>query len=813
MLALAFDFETYPIAPGLQFPPPICMSYAWIDVYPRLAADGTAGRIESADVLPWRDGLRMLRWTLEQGEHHLIGANTAFDVFVHVYADENPEQALGLWTWAIDRGRVHDVLIRQGLKERAFGEYFKAYDLASVVKRTLGAEMDKDPAIRLGYGALDGVPIAQYTPRQREYSLQDSVKAGEVFLVQEAARLRGSPYFPGHDIFANESEQVDGALAIRDLAGYGLRANPRSVARFKALNTAERDALRAELYTEGLVYLDFDKDWEAIAARAEALGKPLARTKTGRVTTARAKLLATGDALIASVLQWPASAPALAANGLAVQSWHKNTEAAATRLVAAFKARGLDIPMTTPARRKKTETAEGYARRVANFEPSVKLDGDACERAGDPLLAKYARLSSLDTVLGSPTEMAETAAREPFHAHYHVLQATGRTATGSDGEGAKGNAQNMHRKPGVREQYEPRTRTAFPVLFAALDAAKSGPFGDVIDTEDRVYVDADYSSGELYTFAQICKWLLGWSSLGDKLLDGTDAHLEIAADIEGISYAEAKARKKEPRISESRTGGKGINFGRKGAMGAKRFVGYAWNSYGIDLATTFDRMFPNDTRALSDGEKALIAAQRLIDLHDTRTPEFPLYSEKVQGFRRDRQRDSKFDLVHPYSLRCVAGLGYSDVHNYPFQGLLSDVGKEALALVLRARWGLLELGHADPLYRCGDVLFAHDSITVEVVRSKGLAAAARLSELMGRASRTVCPDYPTPAEAGIQAQMSKKAEPLVVDGELRVWDAWDQCFQAGRKLQKDGKNVVEGLAQQLWPEYVIQDVLPRLLAA
>lgn len=86
------------------------------------------------------------------------------------------------------------------------------------------------------------------------------------------------------------------------------------------------------------------------------------------------------------------------------------------------------------------------------------------------------------------------------------------------------------------------------------------------------YSSVDFVAGETYTHAQSCRWLLGYSDLGDALLRGVDPHGAIAATTLGISYEEWFKRRKEPMFKAARQGVKPITFGRPTGMSPKKIV-------------------------------------------------------------------------------------------------------------------------------------------------------------------------------------------------------------------------------------------------
>lgn len=802
MRRLAFDFETYAFIAGVQLPPPVCMSFAFIE-----GPDGGPYSIGEHAVVLWREGLELLAQALREA-WLLVGANPSFDGLVSVYAHHDPEAFVAQWAWALKQGRVTDVLLRQKLLDGAWDHYYKSYSLNTVATRW-DMPLDKANKWRIRFGELDGMPVSQYPEAAYRYSLEDALATAHVWIKQEQQRLVGSPYFPGRDPLANQYDQTRYTFPITDLASYGLRANARSVSRFKADETRRMLQLRDTLELNGLVVREYKRDVAAVDQYAESIGAPLPRTKGGNPSTSRKALIGPGDPLLAKAHAWREHAPELAEHGLCSCKFKAPDAPARERIAAGFAAQGQEPPMSTPGKKTRKETPEGYAARLAKFVPRVKTDADACERAEHcqactdgidhecmRVMPRYSEYNGIVSLLGSPMSLLEKAAREPWHAYYNSMVSTGRTATGTDEESdKKGNAQNPRRKPGVRECQEPRGR------IVTLNGA------DIDFEEAWAFIEADFSAVELHTFSQICYWLQGWSELGRKLNAGIDVHGEVCADIMGETYDQVMYWKEhdEARLGDNRTAGKAINFLRKGAGGAGAFERAAWNQYGVD------------TTKIPGG------ARRLVGLHDARTPEFgQVYSPWCKSHARNPgRRDSKYDIVIglPGSPRLCAGRFFTDAHNYPFQGLASDVAKEAMWDVWEAKWGLSEMGRADPLYQCGMVLFVHDSLTCEVRESRALVGGERLGELMYRASVRVLPNCPSKAEPCAQRQLSKKAKPITDDaGRLvGIWDAWEACQKDARKFIAGGTitapvDLTAALQKNGWPNYVIEDTVLGLAA-
>ena len=780
---IAFDFETYPIAPGRPYPPAVCMSFAIVVDY----------QIVQSGVVLWQDGIALLEHALTQG-WHFVGANAAFDIFVAAYNSPDVGAAVRRWIAAYDVAQVTDVLLRQKLLDGAVDDFqrLKRHSLAAVVEHWTGVKLDKSgDTWRLRFGKLDGVPIEHYPREAYDYALFDAWYTAVVWICQELAQqgviasANGVDYrrrFRHEHLLIDQHRQAMKALAVSDLSAAGLRTNGKTVDKFEAQLLREKAELLKVLVPSGLVRREISLNYDGIADYMRAIGVEPTMTRSGKPSLTRKvyeQIAATrtlgGRALMATqrvVGAWPESADWLADYypDLVHVDYVKCEDKARLAVELVYLYHETEEP-----KRAETASYDPKTRRTVITYGDVKIDADNCDRSGHPTLAAYARYASIVKTWGNDIKLLRQAAVEPFHAHYNTLKDNGRTATGSDGgQGNAGNVQNMPRTPGVRECWEAPDGW----LFCAVD----------------------FAAVELSTFGQVCLWWLGWSECARLIQQGVDQHSVMGAalleidDPKGAGWKYVKKNaKSDPKCSEARTGGKGMNFGCKAKMSAKRYKDYAWNDYGLKLT-------------LED-------AQRHIDLHNEMIAEMAAYTQKVTSFAREPGKfGSKYDLVHPWSGRVRADLSYTDVHNYPFSGLAQDMAAVALWDLFKAKWGASELGLADPFYGCSPCLFTHDEVVsyVPADRERGNAAARRQGEIMRAAAWKVLPDVGSDAQPNLQKQLSKKADDPVfdADGYIVPFDVWEACRASlTSDKRKPGKTDREWLTSCKWPGYVIEDVL------
>jgi DNA polymerase-1 len=759
---IAFDFETFLIRPGLQLPPGVCMS--WAEIVPNAAAQ-TGMAVGRSGVVTAADGVELLQFWLEGGAR-LVGANAAFDELVSIVsasADTDGKtpsaymRLLRAWVAALETGRVHDVFVRQKLLDLAAGccrherrddgkPVYHRYSLQGIAKRLCGRELSKNDGEddtdhwRLRFGELAGLPVAQYPKEAYDYALEDAVATAEVFIAQELSRhtdKRIQHNFPGRDPFVDEARQTIACVPLRAMAAYGLRTDAAAVERLAAEVEAKIVEIRAELVEAGLVRPPaYHRNTEAIVKyiRDRGLLSHFQDAPEGQIKLCKANYetawRATEDVSmwrLANYLQIAKSPGSFAtdlqgliAAGLVDVDHSRDTKAAAKRCADAYIALGLSVPRTD-AWKDRVNAAKKDGTAPPDVYECVALDADACTGSEDPILALYSQYTSLAKTLANDIPMLRAGAYMPVHTRFEELLETGRTSSSSP------NVQNVRRLPGIRECFVPRP--------------------------GNVFVDCDFSMLELHTLAQVCFWVLGFSTLGEALNAGRDPHLQMAAKIIGADYETAKARREagDSEVDNARTAGKGVNFGRPGGLGVKTFVVYAWTNYRIRLT------------------KERVA--ELLDMYDDTWIEMPSYFGFIDGLKdpatvkividpetKKEKRVYRYNVVQPWSGRLRAHASYCAACNSPFQGLGSDVAKMALWLVWKATMGLSELGEADPLFGCHMVNFVHDSIMTEAPEVRAHAAALRQKELMEIAGRVVLPSVPVKADMLVTRQWSKKAQ-------------------------------------------------------
>lgn len=281
---LAFDTETYLVAPGRLAPRLVCLS--WSD-----------GR--TAAVLPPDEGVRWFREQLEAGTR-LVGHNVAFDV--GVLLEHDPSLRELIWNH-YDEGLFLDTAIMDRLHHIARGWYKKdrtgkrpAFSLSALSARYLGQALegksDAD-AWRYRYRELDGVPVDRWPEAAVTYAAEDARTTYRV--AQQIPRTKGVLH------------QVRSAWSLHLVSAWGLRTDPVRVRELRRELETELAETRALLVGSGVLRPSGSRDMAAIRSKVMlSLGADAPKTSSGAVSTAREVLEASGDPTLAALSKYGA---------------------------------------------------------------------------------------------------------------------------------------------------------------------------------------------------------------------------------------------------------------------------------------------------------------------------------------------------------------------------------------------------------------------------------------------------------------------------------------------------------------------------
>lgn len=614
---IALDFETALIEPGLNAPPPVCVSYAGSIGEARIEVISLKGLIESFLTEPL-----------------IIGANIAFDLAVA--CAEWPE-LFPLVFKAYDEDRITDVQIRQKLIDCALGDLSfhqktDGYSLAALTKRLCDRELAKEGTWRLRYWELAGVPLWQWPEEAIEYPKEDAIATRDVFTVQESELAAEDRLC----VLADQYRQARADFALQLAHCWGLRTDHVGVAALRAGCEGRMAELLPELTEAGLL---------------------------------------------------------------------RSTKKGITRCVRVAQARMLQV---CPNARLTAKGQELGLREIKY----VSVDEEACSDSGDPILEHYSEYAKLGSLLSGHVTAMEAGTVLPIHTRFEVLLETGRTSSSGP------NVQNVRRLPGARECFVPR--------------------------EGWVYIGCDFEKAELHTLAQCCIDLFRHSALANVLNAGLDPHIDLGAELAGVTYDVLKAAIAEgdAEAAEWRQRAKPGNFGFPGGMGPEGMRAYAKSQYGVIM--TIEQC------------EHLYAGWRV---------KYPEVAESYLGWIRELTAATGFATIEHFgSHRWRGHVPYCTAANSFFQGRSADGMKAALYDVVRKCYL-----PGTALYGCRVVNEVHDEIIAEAPIAIAARAAEEMRTTMITAYNRFTPDVPVHATSVLMDRWSKKAKQIIENGELQIW--------------------------------------------
>ena len=299
---IAFDTETHLIRQGVLAPRLVCLTWD----------DG-----ESHDILLREEAIDWMHAMLDIGEE-LVGHNVAFDMGVMAAAD--PTLLPKIFA-AYEKGLIKDTRIREKLLFLAQGRLTydfvnkrrASFSLASLVEHhfsiNISATKKGEDIWRLRYAELDGVALDDWPLEALSYALDDARWTHQVYVNQCRDFISEGERYGGPHGIRNEDEQVRAAWGLHLMSVWGIRTDPVAVASLEERLLPKVAAMRNKLEAAGLARLKkvkgemkLSKDMKAIRARVTksyaAQNKKPPRTEKGAVSTSRATLVDSGDALL-----------------------------------------------------------------------------------------------------------------------------------------------------------------------------------------------------------------------------------------------------------------------------------------------------------------------------------------------------------------------------------------------------------------------------------------------------------------------------------------------------------------------------------
>lgn len=710
---LFLDYETFPIIPGVQAPPPVCMSYRWDREKTRLA------HVRDPEFRA------VLREALDS-DTILVAFRAAFELLVTLAYEP---RWVGKLFGKLRRGHYRCVLDREKLIRIAKGdkrEFFNLEDLAADYK--LPYTIDKSFEGRGRYGELIDVPLCDWPQPYIDYSLIDTDGAADIYWLQEnhpAAWL----------VNQHDTMRADVALALT--SAHGFPTDPHAAKKLMVETEERLELYKQQLLEAGLAEWKKDKGELKVALPK----KPAEEL----IVKAYAKL----------GLEAPRGEP---------------TE---TALLKVYKEAGEKPPEKY---RNELDLVRDLEKRGGEIPlGNLKLDAEACEGAQDDLLFARTTFAQARTLRGKVLRLQKPLIQTYYNVLVSTGRTS--CSQGDDPEPGEAwmaygmQVQNLPRsgqeiegsnltKPGARECFVAPGYVQFmqdnPLWYLRraqqeLEALRMHP--------EWCIVSVDFDAFEMRTWAQVCYWWFRFSALRDILNDVRRCpHIEMGVRLreqlcEGSTWEEqyawgyglkaAKDAESKALLKAVRGLAKGPNFGLPGGMGWKKLIIYCWQNYGV-------RVSP---------ELAQLACAVWRELY----PEAQPYLDEIKNIV-GKKYGSRSTITQLVSGRVRGDVGFTDGANGFFQALAADIAKAA-------GWRLIEEAYenaSSPLYGCRPLAFVHDEWLYAIPRNRINTAGPFMAKVMTDTAMSMCPDLLFTASAAAMYRWSKAAgDPYYnKDGEL-----------------------------------------------
>lgn len=399
---------------------------------------------------------------------------------------------------------------------------------------------------------------------------------------------------------------------------------------------------------------------------------------------------------------------------------------------AAFASVGEPVMMTPPS----TTFPEGQIMTSTKARTRLEDLGITDKDERFRLISLWAKLNKFQSSYIQPILLAHPY---PVCTRFDLVE-SGRSSS------SKPNLQNLPK----------RDRDEDP--FKASDIRRA-----FIPRDGNVFIDADYSTLELRTLAQICL-NFGWrSAMADALLAGRDLHTDFAAQLLGMDYFELEAilsNHNHPTYKEAKKNrnlAKVANFGYPGGLGSKAFVSYA--------------------RGMGQRVDAF-KAEELRQAWKMRWPEMNYYLNYPRDFKLPgTHRTVTGDLYGVYQHGPLREIGtwrvrgcdrYTSSCNTLFQGMAADGCKMAMWKIMRACY----VDKQSPLYGYRPNIFVHDQFVLEGPERGASAAAHELVRLMREGMDIMVPDIPIESTVALGRRWDVDMESEMDDnGEFKIYEA------------------------------------------
>lgn len=261
---VAFDSETWRIAPGRVAPKPVCWTFA--------------ESADSAEIYNCDDGIRRLEAELDRTDTILVAHNLPFDLATAIATKPSLLEKVFA---ALEAGRLRCTQIREMLDKIALGEFQAdpddnyrpaTFNLAACIRRRFGVDISEgksEDAWRTKYFQLDGLAFSHWPADALNYALDDAKWAFRLFSAQSVGAYYDSEWtIP---TLRDEIPQVQASMALHLMQCWGLRANRERVNKLRSELIARCEAAYSRLLPIGVVYLKREKGETKYSTRQKTL--------------------------------------------------------------------------------------------------------------------------------------------------------------------------------------------------------------------------------------------------------------------------------------------------------------------------------------------------------------------------------------------------------------------------------------------------------------------------------------------------------------------------------------------------------------
>ena len=278
----AIDTETHLIEPGKLAPVLVCVSYC----------DG-----EKTGLLHRTEIGSQIENLLKSSHIKIVGHNIAFDMAVLAQNDLKLIPAIFA---AYNEGRIEDTQIREQLLDIARGCYRgvyrdpenkkhrREYSLASISKRELGIELEKDDW-RLRYAELTDIPICDWPEGAKDYSRMDAQITHQIYMRQNETAKKFehlSTGYRGESVLSDSAAQSRAAFALHLMSCRGVITDPSHVENLESSIVDTMATAKERMKSHGLLHPNGTKNLKKIRSEIEnCLGTKTPRTDKGSIKT------------------------------------------------------------------------------------------------------------------------------------------------------------------------------------------------------------------------------------------------------------------------------------------------------------------------------------------------------------------------------------------------------------------------------------------------------------------------------------------------------------------------------------------------